>query len=186
MRSTGVVRKIDDLGRVSIPKELRQIYQWQHNDEVEFFINDDELVLKKVGPKKTIVEKIGSTLCTLLNTELGTYSFVVSTTKVVSCTLKNYKCNGKQLSPFFSTFMENNMQEVSNLHSKIPKPISIETEIEYYFPILHKHQDGRFEVIGAILIPEENDNVQSESDAESMLSSIRTIVKLLGYMDSIG
>lgn len=36
MHSAGVVRRIDDLGRVSIPKELRQMYQWKHNDEVEF------------------------------------------------------------------------------------------------------------------------------------------------------
>lgn len=33
MHSAGVVRRIDDLGRVSIPKELRQMYQWKHITE---------------------------------------------------------------------------------------------------------------------------------------------------------
>lgn len=47
MKATGIVRRIDDLGRVAIPKEIRKILHLKDNDTVEFYLEDDKLVLKK-------------------------------------------------------------------------------------------------------------------------------------------
>ena len=51
MKSTGIVRKIDELGRIVIPKELRRSLGIKDNlDSMEIFIEDDMIVLKKYEP----------------------------------------------------------------------------------------------------------------------------------------
>lgn len=47
MKATGIVRRVDDLGRVVIPKELRRTYDIKEGDPLEIFVDDDQLVLKK-------------------------------------------------------------------------------------------------------------------------------------------
>ena len=47
MKATGIVRRIDDLGRIVIPKELRRTYGIKEGDPLEIFAADDQLVLKK-------------------------------------------------------------------------------------------------------------------------------------------
>lgn len=49
-KATGVVRKIDILGRVVIPKELRTTMGMNDNDPVEFFVADNQVILKKYEP----------------------------------------------------------------------------------------------------------------------------------------
>lgn len=48
MFSTGIVKKIDNLGRIVLPKEIRRKLKIRENDELEMFIeNDDTIALKK-------------------------------------------------------------------------------------------------------------------------------------------
>lgn len=47
MRATGMVRKIDDLGRMVVPKEIRENLGWEMNDSIEIFVDEDAVLLKK-------------------------------------------------------------------------------------------------------------------------------------------
>lgn len=47
MKSTGIVRKIDPLGRIVIPKELRRTFDLKEGDPMEIFIEGDIILLKK-------------------------------------------------------------------------------------------------------------------------------------------
>lgn len=48
MKATGIIRRIDDLGRVVIPQEIRRTLGIQKNDPLEFFVEDgSKLVLQK-------------------------------------------------------------------------------------------------------------------------------------------
>lgn len=47
MKSTGIVRRIDDLGRVVIPKELRRTRGIKTGDPMEVFVTEDAIALKK-------------------------------------------------------------------------------------------------------------------------------------------
>lgn len=47
MKSTGVVRKLDDLGRIVIPIELRRTMDIGLRDTLEIFVEDDKIILKK-------------------------------------------------------------------------------------------------------------------------------------------
>ena len=47
MRATGVVRRIDDLGRIVIPKEIRRNLRIRDGESMEIFVDDSSIVLKK-------------------------------------------------------------------------------------------------------------------------------------------
>lgn len=47
MKSTGVVRKVDELGRIVIPIEIRRIQNIAVKDPLEIFVEGDSIVLKK-------------------------------------------------------------------------------------------------------------------------------------------
>ncbi|MFD2613569.1 AbrB/MazE/SpoVT family DNA-binding domain-containing protein [Paenibacillus gansuensis] len=50
LKSTGIVRKVDELGRVVLPIELRRTMDINEKDGLEIFIDADRIVLKKYSP----------------------------------------------------------------------------------------------------------------------------------------
>lgn len=51
MKATGIVRRIDDLGRVVIPKEIRRTLKIREGDPLEIYTdNEGEVILKKYSP----------------------------------------------------------------------------------------------------------------------------------------
>jgi transcriptional pleiotropic regulator of transition state genes len=50
MKSTGIVRKMDTLGRVVIPIELRRTLGIDLKDSIEIFVDKDAIILKKYNP----------------------------------------------------------------------------------------------------------------------------------------
>ena len=53
MKSTGIVRKVDELGRVVIPIELRRTLGIAEKDALEIYVDDDKIILKKYMPNMT-------------------------------------------------------------------------------------------------------------------------------------
>lgn len=52
MKSTGIVRKIDELGRVVLPIELRRVLDINIKDPIEVYTDDEKIVLKKYKPSR--------------------------------------------------------------------------------------------------------------------------------------
>ncbi len=50
MRSIGIVRKIDELGRIVLPKELRRSLDIEEGDPMEIFVDANTIMLKKYEP----------------------------------------------------------------------------------------------------------------------------------------
>lgn len=50
MKSTGMVRKIDELGRIVLPIEIRKTMGIENRDAIEIFVDEDKIVLKKYQP----------------------------------------------------------------------------------------------------------------------------------------
>lgn len=70
MKSTGIVRKIDDLGRIVLPIELRRTLEVSERDPLEIFIEDNTIILKKYQPAcifcgnaKDVVTYKGRNIC---------------------------------------------------------------------------------------------------------------------------
>lgn len=70
MKSTGIVRKVDQLGRVVLPVELRRSLGIDIKDPLEIFVNEDEIILRKYvagchccGETENLVSVYGLDLC---------------------------------------------------------------------------------------------------------------------------
>lgn len=50
MKETGVVRRLDELGRITLPIELRRTLHIDERDALEVFVEDDKIVLRKYAP----------------------------------------------------------------------------------------------------------------------------------------
>ena len=70
MKSTGIVRKVDELGRVVIPIELRRTMGIEIKDPLEIYVDGEQIVLMKYAPACTfcgnadhIKEHMGKNVC---------------------------------------------------------------------------------------------------------------------------
>lgn len=50
MKSTGIVRKVDELGRIVLPIELRRTLDIAEKDSLEIYVDDDRIILRKYEP----------------------------------------------------------------------------------------------------------------------------------------
>ena len=50
MKSTGIIRRVDELGRVVLPIEIRRILDIEERDPLEIFLDEDRIVLRKLQP----------------------------------------------------------------------------------------------------------------------------------------
>ena len=87
MRATGIVRRIDELGRVVIPKEIRRTLRIREGDPLEIFTDHDgEVVLKKYSPIGEIAT-IAKDYTDSLYRTLGHVALISDRDAVVSATL---------------------------------------------------------------------------------------------------
>lgn len=50
MKSTGIIRKVDELGRIVLPIELRRTLDIAERDELEIYMENDRIILQKFEP----------------------------------------------------------------------------------------------------------------------------------------
>lgn len=69
MKNTGIVRRLDELGRITLPIELRRTLECADRDQLEIFVEDDRVILKKyepadifTGSKKDLIQYKGRTV----------------------------------------------------------------------------------------------------------------------------
>ena len=58
MKKTGVTRKLDELGRIVIPKEIRTNFKIEEGDLIEFYLDDNEIIIKKPSLLKGLDDEI--------------------------------------------------------------------------------------------------------------------------------
>lgn len=70
MKATGMVRKVDELGRVVIPIEIRNKFNISEKDELEIYVDSSSIILKKYEPNctfcgntKNLTEYKGKLVC---------------------------------------------------------------------------------------------------------------------------
>ena len=58
MKSTGMIRKIDDLGRIVIPKEIRKTLKIREGETLEIYVEGDRIILSRYAPLGDFIEDI--------------------------------------------------------------------------------------------------------------------------------
>ena len=84
MKATGVVRRIDDLGRVVIPKEIRKVHRIKEGDPLEIFTDKEgEIILKKYSPIGELTE-FASTYADTIAKTTGHIAFITDKDTVIA------------------------------------------------------------------------------------------------------
>ncbi|WP_249311723.1 AbrB/MazE/SpoVT family DNA-binding domain-containing protein [Congzhengia minquanensis] len=78
MKSTGIVRKVDELGRIVLPIELRRTLDIAVKDALEIYVDEGTIILKKYEPScifcgnsKDVISFKGKNICPKCLDELG-------------------------------------------------------------------------------------------------------------------
>ncbi|MEF9920302.1 MAG: AbrB/MazE/SpoVT family DNA-binding domain-containing protein [Erysipelotrichaceae bacterium] len=76
MKSTGIVRRLDDLGRLVIPKEIRKQFRLKEGDSIEFYIDQERIIIQKYDVMSRYIEEIIIMCETLNNMYKNTVVFI--------------------------------------------------------------------------------------------------------------
>jgi len=115
VKATGIVRRIDDLGRVVIPKEIRRTLRIRDGDPLEIFVDrDGEVILKKYSPIGELGD-FAKEYAESLHEAVGHIALIADRDSIVAVSgapKKEYL--GKQISPAVERVMEDRKTLVIN------------------------------------------------------------------------
>ena len=84
MKATGIVRRIDDLGRVVIPKEIRRTMRIREGDPLEIYTDKDgEVIFKKYSPMGEL-SSFAAQICDTLNKTTGCTTAVTDRDSIIA------------------------------------------------------------------------------------------------------
>ena len=165
MKSTGIIRRIDDLGRIVIPKELRKNLRIKEGDNLEIFIDNEDIILKKYSMMNKIND-LAQELTDAIYTFTKHSVFITDTDIIIagSGTLKKDYLN-KSISNFIIKSI-NRREKILENHFKGLNLIN-EEEIECSYILSTILVNA--EAIGMIVIISEKDKL---SEIEMQLANI--------------
>lgn len=144
MKATGIVRRIDDLGRVVIPKEIRRILRIREGDPLEIYTSSSgEVILKKYSPINELGQFAGE--------YAETAAAVLGCTVIVSDTDQIVAVSGASRAEYMDKKVDYELDKI------IQSKSSVQTGEKIVVPIL-AHGDA----IGSITILPKQDNTLSD------------------------
>lgn len=115
MKATGIVRRIDELGRVVIPKEIRSTLRLKSGDPLEIFTDHDELMLKKYSPIASL-DKFSEGTAKSLSDLSGLVAVICDTDEVLHASgRKGREYDGKSLSSAMDRILKDRKSYIANL-----------------------------------------------------------------------
>lgn len=126
MKATGIIRRIDDLGRVVIPKEIRKNLRIKEGDNLEIFVQNEDIILKKYSMMNKINDLAGE-LTDAIYTFMKHSIFITDTDTIVAASgpLKKEYLN-KNISDFVvesikrrDKMLENHFKEIEFIKDEI-------------------------------------------------------------------
>ena len=84
MKATGIVRRIDDLGRVVIPKEIRRTMHIREGDPLEIYTEKDgEVIFKKYSPVGEL-SSFAAQICETMNKTVGSFTAISDRDSIIA------------------------------------------------------------------------------------------------------
>ncbi|MNV32571.1 Stage V sporulation protein T [compost metagenome] len=105
LKATGIIRRVDDLGRVVIPKEIRRSLRIKEGDALEIFVRNNEVVYRKYN-RLSHFSDIADSYMSTLGEETGHVCLVVDDCSVVATSDKHKKYYDKTIGLFLDDVMK--------------------------------------------------------------------------------
>lgn len=162
MKATGIVRRIDELGRVVIPKEIRRTLKIREGDPLEIFTDrEGEIILKKyspIGEMKTFAIQYAESMA--LNTEH--IVIITDRDQVIAAAGGKKELLNKSLTKDFENILENRIMVKENTKGIKITDIDAERNSKIIQPIICEG-----DVIGAVVVMGKDETVKlSETEAK--------------------
>ncbi len=173
MKATGIVRRIDDLGRVVIPKEIRRTLRIREGEQLEIFTSkENEIILKKYSPLGEF-GKTANELCESFSEISNKIICVVDKDQFVATSIKkDSELNGSSISKNLEKII-NNRDMVSckkgdiNYTQLSDNILKDEYEYQLIKPII---SDGA--AIGAVIILSVKDRISKEDEKNANIIAL--------------
>lgn len=169
MKSTGVVRRIDDLGRIVIPKEIRKNLKIRDGESLEIFVDQEEILLKKFSSSAdlgTISQALLDTVYTAIRKNVFVTDrdvFIAGSGELKKEFLK------KELAPQIEELLLNHEKVIKNNVSLDNIVLKADSDEKYNYILQPILVDG--ETIGLVLMIEieTNGNFTNEDERLSLI-----------------
>jgi len=162
LKVTGIVRKIDDLGRIVLPKELRHYLNISSGDDFEIFIENNIIMLKKYSRLTTIIDKI-KFLVDAFNKNIDFSIFVTSKDIIL-----NY--NDEKLLSEVSNIIKERKNHINEIDKKIKITENLTIDGKYIILPIIINSD----LIGSIISYGKNDINQMLNVSNILMSLIKS------------
>ena len=133
MQDTGIIRRIDELGRVVIPKELRKKLKIREGDPLEIYTNKNEMVLKKYSPVASISDH-AKAVVNGISAITEKICIVTDNNVVIACSTNRFKdWEGKEITEGIDKSLKERKSVIVNRSDGgtiIPVVKNAETEME--------------------------------------------------------
>ena len=150
MKQTGVTRKIDELGRIVIPKEIRKNLGIRDGEALEIFTSEDSIILKKYFEVRKY-EDLSSKLCELIKNIYNVDLVITDREKVITSSNKEIVENTKLNNKFLELIDNREMFICKELST-----INLGIDISGYFTIIPIIASS--DSLGLVIIISDNDN----------------------------
>ena len=163
MKATGIVRRIDELGRVVIPKEIRRTLRIREGDPLEIYTDKDgEVILKKYSPIGEL-EDFAKEYADSLYQAIGHICIITDKENIiaVSGAPRGIYLN-KPLHASFENFIEERKSHLANMKDgdNILPVIEAEADTSEYAAEVIVPVNNGGDIIGAVVILSKDDNVK--------------------------
>lgn len=161
MKSTGVVRKIDHLGRIVIPKEVRKSMKIKDGESLEIYVEEDTVILKKTSSLNGL-HTFATNFVEILSPLLKKHIIITDMSEVIACSKdisKQYL--NQELSLEYLDIL--NKREVYVASNPASLPITND-KIEAYYLFIPVVVQG--DLLGSLLLFSEDEKIE---DSDKML-----------------
>ncbi len=165
MKATGIVRRIDELGRVVIPKEIRRTLRIREGDPLELFTDRDELMLKKYSPIASI-ERFSEGSAKSLSEQSGHLAVICDTDGILNAVGTGKKSLiAKAVSDQLSEIMRSRRSYLANLSEGGDIiPVAKESDINITAQVIVPIVSGG-DCLGAVALLSAEEGATMESSA---------------------
>ncbi len=166
MKATGIVRRIDELGRIVIPKEIRRNLGIKANEQLEIFVDNDSIILKKFSDF-TNLGKIANFLVEIMGSSFDKNIMISDRSKVLAASSK-YKKDyvGEALSSYVEDIMNDRKKVIESSLSRVEFINNTEIVTSYIIAPIIVNSD----ILGAIFLL--NDKVSVSEEDEKVVNFI--------------
>ena len=163
MKSTGVIRRIDELGRIVIPKEIRRNLGIRDGENVEIYTENDSIILKK-HLRLSTTKYLADTLCEIIYNDFNYKIIITDREKIIACKGIDEKIINYNLTSEYLNILENREIVIENKTININ---NIELKGNFIFIPIISLNDG----IGLVVMYNEN-NLTNELSLGKLVASI--------------